>query len=345
MDFTTEKRIIGKKKFIKFKNSNRDNFYKLLKKTYIGKGVEASIYKGEYSLNNSSITIKIVELKKLQKGKIQLLDYTVKKFFDIRNTNLIFKEHPSLIELISYKLINQLITQKICPNFSFNYFSTITENKFKNIGRIIFYNEYINFGNLKDFLNQIKTTNEILFNILFQIMIGIIAIQKYFNMIHTDLHSMNILVQIVKPGGYWIYKLNNNKYYLPNLGFVLLLHDFGFSHIPKKLYINWHHKKIRHHKIYDLIDIIKIFLNNNLSREFKKVIEVCFVNELSNIYYNKSMIDKFHTIFFKGKCENVLLNNNYSKIPQNSFIIEEYNLDKKFDKTKIQDNYKDLVIG
>ena len=51
-------------------------------------------------------------------------------------------------------------------------------------------------------------------------------------------------IQIVKPGGYWTYILEGKKYYLPNLGFVVLLNDFGFSLIPNKLYLTWYHKKL-----------------------------------------------------------------------------------------------------
>ena len=243
MDFTVDKRIEEKKKFKNIKKENRQNFRELFKKTYVGKGVESIVYKGEY--NNFNTTIKIVDLKKLRKGKIKLLDYTYDYYLQIKDTKQIFKEHPSLIEIISYKLINELIIQKICPNYSFNYYIGFLENRRQMIDKIYFYNEYINFGDLEIFLKNKKYSNQILLNILFQIMISIIGIQKYFNMIHTDLHLNNILVQQITPGGYWIYKLNNVKYYLPNLGFVILMHDFGFSLIPQKLYVNWHHKNIK----------------------------------------------------------------------------------------------------
>ena len=210
------------------------------------------------------------------------------------------------------------------------------------IDKIYFYNEYINFGNLKNFLDRIKNSNKILLNVLFQIMISIIAIQKFFNMVHTDLHLDNILVQIVKPGGYWVYKLNDIKYYLPNLGFAILLHDFGFSLIPQKLYINWHHKNVQNYIIYDLISIIKIFLNHRLPSDFKKIIKTCFVDELNNIYSSKSLSDKFRKIFYEGQYGSLKINN-YKQEPQNSLRIEEYDLDKKFDKTSLPDNYRELV--
>ena len=93
MDFTTDKRIEKKKRFINIKNSNRKNFFELFEKKYVGKGVESIVYRGKYKNGDLNITIKIVDLKKLRKGKIKLLDYTIEKYIQLRDTNIIFKEH------------------------------------------------------------------------------------------------------------------------------------------------------------------------------------------------------------------------------------------------------------
>ena len=44
---------------------------------------------------------------------------------------------------------------------------------------------------------------------------------------------------------------------------------------------------VQNYIIYDLISIIKIFLNHRLPSDFKKIIKTCFVDELNNIYSSK----------------------------------------------------------
>lgn len=347
MDFTIEKRIKNKNKFLNIKNSNRKNFYQLFKKTLIGEGSEAKVYKAKYSKEDFYIIIKIVKLAKLDKGKVNLLDYTLDQYLKLRDSSIIFKDHPSLIELISNKLISLLIEQKICPNYSLNYFTSATKSSSQKIKTLYYYNEYVNYGDLHKLMNSsLKFSDSILFNILFQIMIALIGMQKYFNMIHSDLHFNNILIQIVKPGGYWTYILEGKKYYLPNMGFVILLHDFGFSLIPNKLYLTWYHKKLSsvNYKFHDIVNVIENFLKYQLPTVFKKIITSCFEKELKNSKYGRSLTEKFYKIFYKLNCKDISIENVYNKIPINSYQIEEYNLDKKFDKTKIPSNYKMFVV-
>lgn len=346
MDFTIEKRIQNKNKFLNIKNSNRRDFFDLFDKTLIGEGSEAKIYRAKFKKDNFYIITKIIKLRKLDKGKVNLLDYTLDQYLKLRDTSIIFKDHPALIELVASRLINQLLDQKICPNYSLNYFISATKSSSQKIKILYYYNEYINYGDLHKFMNELQYSDNILFNILFQIMIALIGIQKYFNMTHSDLHFNNILIQIVKPGGYWTYILNGNKYYLPNLGFVILLHDFGFSFIPKKLYLNWYHKDFSNinYKFYDIVEVIKSFLQYKLPIIFKKIITSCFANELKNINYGKSLDDKFYNIFYRLNCYNISVDNVYNRVPKKSFQIEEYNLDKKFDKSKIPNNYKIFVV-
>ena len=52
---------------------------------------------------------------------------------------------------------------------------------------------------------------------------------------HNDLHWGNVLVFEVRPGGCWEYKIDDTRYYVPNLGFVFVLWDFGRAHVPGKL--------------------------------------------------------------------------------------------------------------
>lgn len=72
-------------------------------------------------------------------------------------------------------------------------------------------------------------------NCVFQTVVGLLALEKYYNMTHNDLHYGNILVHEVQRGGFWHYKINGIDYYVPNLGYVFILWDLGMADIPGKM--------------------------------------------------------------------------------------------------------------
>ena len=183
------------------------------------------------------LVIKQIDLYKLKKTKTVksiLFDAKPEDIYQLFTKIRVFN-YPSLTEIVANTLTNQLILQNICPHYVLNYNWIYDNNK------ISLYNEYATFGDFHKWCKQ-KHSYEIWMNALFQITVGLYTIKKYFNMHHTDFHTGNILVHKVKPGGFWIYEINNTKYYLPNLGFIFLLSDFGFAWIPNKLFVEWHYK-------------------------------------------------------------------------------------------------------
>jgi hypothetical protein len=83
-------------------------------------------------------------------------------------------------------------------------------------------------GNLKDFLKTSPSTQEI-YSALFQIMAGIHAIQHYGQIMNFDVKKENVLYYNIVPGGYWKYIINKKEFYIPNLGKLFILNDFGIS--------------------------------------------------------------------------------------------------------------------
>jgi hypothetical protein len=125
---------------------------------------------------------RIADKKRISNQMIGADSSSVQKLFYSKNAF----DKPSLIEVISLTLTNQLVFQKICPHFNINYDWNYERSTIR------LYNEYATHG---DFTNWIKGNHsqKVWLNALFQIMVGILAIQRYFNMIHTDLHIGNIL--------------------------------------------------------------------------------------------------------------------------------------------------------
>ena len=110
--------------------------------------------------------------------------------------------------------------------------------------------EWANKGSLKDFMIKIleknykdtsKTlaginihNNEIIKNILFQVIYTLYCInQKYPNFRHNDLHLENILVDEIpyEEETYFKYTISGQNFYVPNLGFRILLWDYDFANL------------------------------------------------------------------------------------------------------------------
>ena len=148
-------------------------------------------------------------------------------------------------ELAAYMLGSILVMAKVCNNLPFTYKYTLCKRcKFVNKaigGRsekpcILVVNEFAE-GDLGRYLKDTQRWSlKLVENCIFQVAIGLYAMEKYFRgMTHNDLHYGNVLVHEVKPGGYWVYKIDGKRYYLPNLGYVFVLWDFSDVHIPGRI--------------------------------------------------------------------------------------------------------------
>ena len=128
--------------------------------------------------------------------------------------------------------IRPLIEHKICPNLPLLIDGYFCSNcKFRNAkdqACIITLMELAN-GDLHDWFNKKKRTDDELYNALFQIMVAIHAIHTHHQIINLDVKAQNVLYHEVAPGGHWVYIVNGVNYYVPNLGFLMVLNDFGVS--------------------------------------------------------------------------------------------------------------------
>ena len=375
MDFLNINRIKKYKDFYKIgdimynekksdKSFKRNTFLNCFNIKEIAHGKEGVVYYGTYKyphLNYNTI-IKYINLDILNKGvNINILNQKPSFVYDIfynLSKNIIDVDdsinngYPSLIELISYTLTNQLIFQDISPHFNVNYYWEYTSNQINN-NVLLFYNEYINNGTLFEW-GKTKRSNKEWINILMQICLGIITLQKYYGMIHGDFHSANILIQKIKPGGAWKYIHGHDEYIIPNLGWVVIFNDFGFCTIPDKLEIKWFCTQYIYQfddNLLQLYDIITLFsdlnkqsileLNHILNPliqylNFKQLISIKLPSR-NKITYNKSytMTDILKKLYKE-----------YTYVSHNIYtdFICTYNMNKTLDSSLLPEKFKSYLL-
>lgn len=321
------------------------NFFTCFKTQKITEGSEGVVYKGTLNKFNPDIIIKISDLKKIFETKglnKEILNRNPLDIYTIFNKLHQDKSLTSLmtflIETLTYTLTNQLVFQQISPHFSINYYWEYEDNM------LLYYNEYANYSTLFDWLKTVRTIEEY-FNMFIQIIISIISMQKYFNMIHGDLHSKNILVQKVEKGGYWKYIINDKTYIVPNLGWIFIITDFGFTTIPDKIYVDWYYEeRIKPltpmgRQFYDFMYLIiyKQKMALNLPKFLLQFITNIIRKYKLNTYDNK---ETNITISMQDILNDFYKYYNYSS---DSFI-EVYDLNKKLNKELLPENFRDLSI-
>lgn len=92
-------------------------------------------------------------------------------------------------------------------------------------------------GDLKMFLHQKNSTqnHHLMSNTIAQIFLSIAMFHQSLNMVHLDCHWGNFLYHEVEAGGYLHYKIGKKDIYIPNMGYVWVIWDYGFAQkIDKK---------------------------------------------------------------------------------------------------------------
>lgn len=332
---------------------------RLFTKKKIAAGVEGEIFLSQTKTQRQFV-IKNVNNKKLAK-KVIIEKYNSNQLYKSFLTNKAFNL-PIFSEIIFQTLTNQLVFQNICPNFSLNWYWEINA-KGTNI-----YNEYANLSDFHTWAMQLHSEEE-WSNALFQILYAIIAMKRYFNILHTDLHTGNILVNKVNPGGYWVYRIDGHNYYVANLGYVFLIHDFGFAWIPKKTNpVTWHYEQTLRYicdggkDVYDFVSLMSWILKyedykvpeNFRKQLFQELSKPEFKYIFTKQYYilnKKKYKDKYKSYpdiksnyKINEKALEEVLHSLFKEFTQkqNNWI-ESFSLDKPFDKTKLYDNLKKLL--
>lgn len=152
------------------------------------------------------------------------------------------------------RIYHQILVPGICPNFPMMYFMSRCANcqitKYR--GRLgipevvrtscFVYGLEYGSGTLKDYFQVDRSTLELQIA-LFQILAALHTLHSYLYLCHNDVKAINILFYRVPAGGYWEYIIHGQRFYLPNLGYIFILNDYGVSvelnpRIHRTVYVN-----------------------------------------------------------------------------------------------------------
>ena len=182
----------------------------------LGKGDYGNVYLS--SLNNMEFAVKLAKLKP---GAV---DRPYSRF------------NTSWAEvLIMRDILRPLIQNGVCPNLPLLIDSFVCgncnltiRNKTQEQPCVITITELAD-GSFRDFVKVHEPTEEELYSALFQIMLALHAVQLNGQIMNYDVKADNVLFYNVTPGGYWEYVVHGKTFYVPNLGKLFVLNDFGIS--------------------------------------------------------------------------------------------------------------------
>ena len=320
-------------KFIEYQK-NTDDIRDLLPKKYVdfGKAINELGGKLLYIKSGSTgHTFKGIHLPPNPKQKkpyaVKIVAYPKKENYgDMYNIKRPENTEILMIKLLSYFVINNQTPHIVLPITTFNTsikpFLTLTKTKiidnkkfdqfieryekgeyYQNVSVLV--SEWANNGDLLDYIrkNYKKFTLKEWKILFFQILSVLAIIQnKYPAFRHNDMKANNILIHTIDiddDNKKYYYKINDQVYIIPNIGFQIKLWDFDFACIPNiidnaKVEAEWTTQiniKPIQHRYYDIH-----YFFNTLSRKgfFPEILSDKIPPKVVE-FINRVVPDKFRT--------------------------------------------------
>lgn len=242
-------------------------------------------------------------------------------------------------ELFHSSCFSKVVENKMCPNFPLLYDFSFCNN-------CVVFNKCMCMaiekfdGNLND-LNFNSFSEELMNNILFQCLYSLGTAQILFGTWHNDIKKDNFLFKKIYSGGFWKYSYKEVSYYVPNLGFLIALSDFGVSHMFKlptwNVSEDQYKRKEKNNKIkinyqkkflMDNLDIIRMFIGGKRTNQpgFHNAISnhlIKFTSKLQDLIKGTNNLSSpLH--FYDSMMLISILFKNYTKIKHG--IIDEYKI-------------------
>ena len=131
--------------------------------------------------------------------------------------------------------INELVASRKCQNLPLTYKTSLCMQKCtapqspqlaKNGRYYLVLNELASTDLAAMFkASHVRSVYE---SILMQVIFALYTFHRM-GYSHNDCHLGNFLIHKIQRGGYWLYKVGNHKVYVPNMGYLVVLWDFGLA--------------------------------------------------------------------------------------------------------------------
>lgn len=245
---TEDIRELLPKKYIDFSKAINELGGKLL---YIKSGSTGHTFKGVHPPPNN---------ENRQPYAVKIVAYPKKENYgDMYNIKRPENAELLMIRLLSYFVINKQTPHIVLPITTFNTSikpflnltkSNIVNNKkfevfvdkyekgeyYQNVSILV--SEWANGGDLLDYIRKnYKNLRTKHWRAIFFQILSVLAIihAKYPSFRHNDMKANNILIHNIdvnENNKKYLYKINNQTYVIPNIGFQIKLWDFDFACIP-----------------------------------------------------------------------------------------------------------------
>jgi serine/threonine protein kinase len=206
-------------------NGNTEFNKKLDKIRQIGYGAFGKIYLA--ILNDHEFVIKEGRIFSSQSNKIN----QNKLYTEILPKESYVEEYK-IMELLSEYVVNGGF-----PNFILSYNAAVCETCIIPFSRTCFitfmepamcdFEEFLNIPEGEEMISNVNSC----YSIVYQLFLSLCILHLKYGIFHQDLHSQNILVLPVTPGGYFRYIMNGKEYFVENHGYLFCIHDFGQSQV------------------------------------------------------------------------------------------------------------------
>jgi hypothetical protein len=233
------------------------------------------------SAGGSGIIFKVFMNNDEYKFTVKIMYLTEQELQD-KGTNLIRYKVWKESKILS--MVTNLVINYNMHNFPINYNDKICT--FGNDGALMSYNELYD-ASLQEWCKKSHSEEEWM-NIIMQFWMSVYVMEKKLNIVHADLTWVNMLLLKTTKGGHWEYVIEGKKYCIPNLGFILIIWDFGstrsLSFIDGKCRDNEHNRKYT--------KTIKYFMSSNRDlKKFNETSKRIKAHLLANRYAPKELED------------------------------------------------------
>ena len=203
------------------KKNFKKNFSSIAK---IGSGSYGTAYRVEIAGNKL-----VIKEARMNRGEELKAERYVKRV-DATISELAYPKEYKLLAMV-----RNLIMKNISPNFVLAYDIGLCEGcvSLRSSSCYLTFMEPADTDLSKiNFEREIASDN-IVYSIMFQLLLALQAMQSTYGIVHNDIKSNNILIKYIPRGGYMKYTVDNSllteTFYIENVGVVPMIADFGLS--------------------------------------------------------------------------------------------------------------------